>query len=51
MLAFYDLKKNLLLENGALEYGLGSVLMQDLKPIAFASRTLSQSEKKKLCSN
>ena len=44
MLAFYDPKKNLLVENDASEYGLGSVLMQDLKPIAIASRTLSQSE-------
>lgn len=44
-LAYYDPKKELILENDASEYGLGSTLIQDGKPIAFASRSLSASEK------
>ena len=44
-LSFHDPDKELTLENDASEYGLGSTLMQEGKPIAFASRALSSSEK------
>ena len=44
-LSFYDPNRELTLENDASEYGLGSTLMQEGKPIAFASRALSSSEK------
>ncbi|GFR79719.1 retrovirus-related Pol polyprotein from [Elysia marginata] len=33
-----------MLENDASEYGVGSVLLQDGKPLAFASRTLQPAE-------
>ena len=39
VLAFYDPKKELRLENIASEYGLGSALFQEGKPVAYASRT------------
>ncbi|KAK3760286.1 hypothetical protein RRG08_037346 [Elysia crispata] len=45
ILSYYDTKKELLVENDASEYGLGSTLLQEGKPIAFVSRTLSQSER------
>jgi hypothetical protein len=44
VLAFYDQKKELVLENDASEYGLGSVLFQDGRPVAFASRSLTDTE-------
>ena len=46
VLAYYDPNKSLTLENDACEYGLGSALIQDNRPIAFASRSLSDAEKK-----
>ena len=45
ILAFYNSDKELLLENDASEYGLGSVLTQDDKPVAYASRYLSSAER------
>ncbi|PIK48832.1 hypothetical protein BSL78_14290 [Apostichopus japonicus] len=45
VLAFYDPKKDLMLENDASEYGLGSALLQDGKPVAYASRTLTETER------
>ena len=36
-LCYYDAQKELILENDASEYGVGSALMQDNRPIAFAS--------------
>ena len=45
VLSFYDPNKELLLECDASDYGLGIVLMQEDKPIAFASRSLSPSER------
>ena len=45
VLAFYDPKKELRLENDASEYGLGSALMQEGKPVAYASKTLTETEK------
>ena len=44
-LAYYDPKKELVLENDASEYGLGTVMMQEGRPVAFASRTLSPAER------
>ena len=44
VLAFYDPQKKLTVENDACEYGLGSVLMQGGQPIAYASRSLSETE-------
>ena len=46
VLAFYSPDKKLILENDASEYGLGSVMLQDGRPIAYASRALSQAEKR-----
>ncbi|KPP68153.1 hypothetical protein Z043_113188, partial [Scleropages formosus] len=41
---FSDPKKNLTLESNASEHGLGSVLLQDGKPITFASQSLSETK-------
>jgi hypothetical protein len=46
VLAYYDPTKPLELENDACEYGLGSALLQNGKPVAFASRALSQAERR-----
>lgn len=43
-LAIFNDKKDLTLENDASEYGLGSVLLQEGKPLGFASRTLTSAE-------
>ena len=43
-LAIYDHQKELVLENDASEYGIGSVLLQDGKPLDYAPRTLSATE-------
>eukprot|EP00918_Siedleckia_nematoides_P068218 GHVU01148538.1.p1 GENE.GHVU01148538.1~~GHVU01148538.1.p1 ORF type:complete len:917 (+),score=68.85 GHVU01148538.1:344-2752(+) len=45
VLAYYDPSAPLTLENDASEYGLGSALLQNGKPIAFASRSLSDAER------
>ena len=45
MLSFYDPSKELVLENDASEYGLGSALIQEGRPIAFSSRALSSAER------
>ena len=44
VLAMYDPKKTLTLENDASEYGIGSVLIQEGRPVAYASRALSDTE-------
>jgi len=44
VLAYYDANKPLMLENIASEYGIGSTLLQDGRPIAFASRVLTDTE-------
>ena len=46
VLAIYDPAKDLKIENDASEYGLGTALYQDGKPVAFASRALSSAEKR-----
>ena len=46
VLAYYDPGKPLTLENDACEYGIGSALLQGDKPIAFASRSLSECERR-----
>ena len=46
ILSYYNPNLELVLENDASEYGLGSALFQNGKPITFASRALSASEKK-----
>ena len=46
VLAFYDPEEPLTLENDSSEYGLGSVIMQKGKPVAFASRTLTPTERR-----
>jgi len=45
VLAFYDPKKELTLENDACDFGIGSAMYQDGKPVAFASRTLTDAER------
>ena len=45
VLAYYNVNEELTVENDASEYGLGSVLLQEGKPVAYASRTLSQCER------
>ncbi len=44
VLAYYDQKVDLCVENDASEHGLGSVIIQKGKPIAYASRSLSDPE-------
>lgn len=43
-LQFYDPTKPLTVENDASEYGLGAALLQEGKPVCFASRTLTPAE-------
>ena len=45
VLCYYDPTKELILQNDASEYGIGSALMQNNKPIAFASRSLTPAER------
>ena len=44
VLSYYDPEKPLTIENDACEYCLGSALTQHGKPIAYASRSLSEAE-------
>ena len=46
VLNLYDPDKELVIENDASEYGLGSVMLQDAKPIAYSSRALSETEQR-----
>ena len=44
VLAYYDVKKDVTLTCDASQYGLGTAIMQGGKPIAYASRSLTQTE-------
>ena len=46
VLQYYDLEEEVTLETDASDYGLGAVLLQNGRPVAFASRTLTQSERR-----
>ncbi len=46
VLQYYDLDEEVTLETDASDYGLGAVLLQNGRPVAFASRTLTQSERR-----
>ena len=46
VLSFYDPNKDLTLENDTSNYGIGSVLLQEGKPIAYASRLLTDTERR-----
>ena len=43
-LAYYDCTKSLVLQTNASEYGLSTALIQNNRPIAFASKTLTDAE-------
>lgn len=44
VLAYYDPKKSVTLQVDASKYGLSIVLLQDSRPVAYASKTLTSSE-------
>ena len=46
VLAYYDPSKELTLENDACEHRIGCVLMQCRRPVAYASRSLTDTEKR-----
>ncbi|KAK3758059.1 hypothetical protein RRG08_006644 [Elysia crispata] len=46
VLAFYDSNKPLVLQVDSSKDGLGAVLLQEGKPIEFASRALTETEKR-----
>ena len=46
VLQYYDLDEQVVLETDASDYGLGAVLLQNGRPVAFASRTLTQVERR-----
>ena len=44
VLAFYDVTKSVTIQSDASQFGLGACLMQDNKPIAYASRSMTPAE-------
>ena len=46
VLAFYDVTKPVTIQSDASQSGLGACLMQDSKPVAYASRSMTSAEKK-----
>ena len=46
VLAFYDVKKPVTVSCDVSKFGLGAVLLQENKPIAYASRALTDTEKR-----
>ena len=45
MLKYYDVQEPVVMQCDASEHGLGAALMQNGQPVAFASRSLSQTER------
>ena len=45
VLKYYDLQEEVTVQCDASEYGLGAALLQKDQPVAFASRSLSQTER------
>ena len=45
VLKYYDLKEEVTVQCDSSEYGLGAALLQNGQPVAFASRSLSQTER------
>lgn len=46
LLRFYDLEEEVNIESDASDYGLGAVLLQGGRPLAFASRTMTEAERR-----
>lgn len=46
VLTYYDPNTELILENDASEFAMGSCLLQNAKPIAYASRTMPETERR-----
>ena len=44
ILTYYDAKKDLILQSDASERALGATLLQDERPVAYASRALTEVE-------
>ena len=45
MLKYYDLEEEDTVQRDASKYGLGAALLQYCQPVAFASRSLSRTER------
>ena len=45
VLAYINKNKSLVVQSDASQHGLGAVILQENKPIAFASRTLTEAER------
>ena len=45
ILAYFDANKYVVLQVDSSQYGLGSVFLQDEKPVEYASRILTSSER------
>ena len=46
VLAFFDVKKPVTVSCDASQHGLGAVLLQDCQPVAYASRALTDTERR-----
>ena len=46
VLAYYDVRKPLTLQTDASQLGLGAILLQDERPVAYASRAMSAAEQR-----
>ena len=46
LLRYYDLEEEVTIETDASDYGLGAVLLQAGRPVAFASRTMTETERR-----